>query len=160
MKVLAYIIGPKTDFCRWSEWYNYVLLLAARPLCRGQMRWVYYFSHDHIWVYYSSHDHIWVYYSSEDRLGCTTLPMIRKIIQILYVKHVKYVRISLRRLNYSNYAPNTPQWVYSVRGDTNRKIKSSSSYSTNWQLWRNPHWLIRFHASISMKDAIMHSKLT
>ena len=32
-----------------------------------------------------------------------------KIMQILYVKHVKYVRISLRRLNYSNYAPNTPQ---------------------------------------------------
>ena len=32
-----------------------------------------------------------------------------KIIQILYVKHVKYVRISLRRFNYSNYAPNTPQ---------------------------------------------------
>ena len=30
------------------------------------MRWVYYFSHDHIWVYYSSHDHIWVYYSSHD----------------------------------------------------------------------------------------------
>ena len=34
-----------------------------------------------------------------------------KILQILYVE---YVRISLRRLNYSNYAPNTPQWQRSA----------------------------------------------
>ena len=32
-----------------------------------------------------------------------------KIISILYVKYVKYMRISLRRFNYSNYTPNTPQ---------------------------------------------------
>ena len=37
-----------------------------------------------------------------------------KIIQILYVKYVKYERISLRRLKYSNYAPNTPQWQRSA----------------------------------------------
>ena len=29
--------------------------------------------------------------------------------QILFMKHIKYERISLRRWNYSNYAPNTPQ---------------------------------------------------
>ena len=37
-------------------------------------------------------------------LDCTL-----EITQILYVKYVKYERISLRRWNYSNYAPNTPQ---------------------------------------------------
>ena len=37
-----------------------------------------------------------------------------KIIQISYVNYVKYEHISLRRLNYSNYAPNTPQWQRSA----------------------------------------------
>ena len=35
MKVLAYIIGPKTDFCRWSELDNYVILLAEAALSRA-----------------------------------------------------------------------------------------------------------------------------
>ena len=86
--------------------------------------------------------------------GAKRRPVMWQITQILYEKYAKYEHISLRRWNYSNYAPNTPQWVYSVRGDKNRKIKSSSGYQTSWQLRRNPHWLIRFHASFSMQDAI------
>ena len=48
-------------------------------------------------------------------------PVPWQITQILCVKYIKYERISLRRWNYSNYAPNTPQWVYSVRANVNKR---------------------------------------
>ena len=38
-----------------------------------------------------------------------------QITQILYFKYIKYERISLRRWNYSNYAPNTPHWGQSEK---------------------------------------------
>ena len=46
-----------------------------------------------------------------------------QITQILYFKYIKYERISLRRWNYSNYAPNTPHWVYSVRAKVNKRTE-------------------------------------
>ena len=70
--------------------------------------------------------------------------------QILYVKYVNYERISLRRLNYSNYAPNTPQWQRSAcqwRGQQTKKKKKIRLLAAtvrrrcDWLL--KPSWEIR-----------------